>query len=1006
MDKAQSEPHTVRQKYSINALISIFFIFVSIFGLVVLTLSILEIDEFKTQVQTQGNLSIHSLEKSVQLRFAAYKLYDDSLNDRLESAFTPFIEAYVSSGGDISAMNLEEIEIETGEDPEMIDLYIINSSGVIVATTNTQDLGLDFRIAAPLFADYLVSIREQSGFIPDEITTEINSPELRKWGYMPTPDHSYILEIGLKEKNFGIDRGIILNLSEISADTVYNNPYIRNITIWDFKGDKVGSSSDNPEEIPDTRVYSLFRSEKNRILDSNQGVPVRYLILIRSNKSVYGYDSSFLAQVDFNALLIQKKLNEIKLRMMGLFFLVVIITGLLLYLLIHRITLPVKEMIEDIRTISEGDLDHTIRDTGYEEFVALARAIDQMKERLLDSRTMNLQLLERNDTLNRIIESVPEPIFIINKNHQVIGWNRAMEEMTGLSREKMLNAERKDYARIFYPDCDVVLANLILDSTLHHKYQYQVSGAGEILSSEGWVTLLGSNARLYLSAVAAPVLNRDGSVVAVIETVRDQTSLKDAEAAVLKSIKRYRELLEFLPVGIFEADSHGQITYANQTCIQIFGYTYDEFTSEGFKVHDLVRNETDRQIPPLTERILSGDGVVTFELQGMRKNGEVVPVLISCLPPDAERSEKDLIRGVVFDISERVRAEEALRASEAKYRILVENSQDIIYTFDDDGTVRFLSPSWERYTGIPNARVIGRKCTEFVHPDDVIALNEVIGSVVRLHARSSHQVFRIMHIDGLWHWYTTVFSPIEDTSTGTVQISGIAHDITSRKQIEDSLKIALHKLNVLNSITRHDIKNQLTILMGFLHLDIDDLTGPEQIRRNEIERNVGTAIYNQIEFARLYHNIGVHEPVWQKVDVAFMNAAHQLTLTDIRLTHSVSGLEVYADQMFEKVLYTLLDNSLRHGDQVTAVDLSAEEEKEGLKLVYTDNGAGIRESEKAVIFNHGYGKNTGFGLFLSREILSLTELTITESGVHGEGVRFEIFVKKGLYRYQKSGERM
>lgn len=1001
MDKAPKEQDIVRQKYSINALISIFFIFISIFGLVVLGLTILEIDEFKAHVQTQGNLSISTLEKSVQLRFAAYKLYDDSLNHRLENAFIPFYNAYALSGGDLSAIDLERIRIETGEDPKTIDLYIINSSGVIVATTNHQDLGLDFREKAPLFADYLDSIRSKSGFFPDEVTTEIYSPELRKWAYMPTPDNSYILEIGLKEKNFGIDRGIILNLSEISAGVVQENPFIRNITLWDFKGDKVGSSSDNQNETFDPRIFSLFQSPKTKILDSYLGIPVRYLILIKSDKSVYGYESSFLAQIDFESLHIQKKINAIKLRMIGLFLLVTLITGLLLYLLIHRITLPIKEMIEDISTISDGDLNHSIRDSGYEEFVALGHAIDQMKEKLLDSKTVNLQLLERNEILSRIIESIPEPIFIINTSHQVIGWNRAMEELTGFSRDMMLNADKKDYVRIFYQEGEAVLANLVLDPSLYHLYLHRITGEEDIRSTEGWVSIFGKNSRLYLSAVAAPVLNKEGDVVAVIETVRDQTSLKEAEAAVLKSIKRYRDLLEFLPVGIFEADRLGQITYANQTCIQTFGYTYDEFTSEGFMIHDLVRDQTGVSLDSLTDRILSEGGVVTLELKGIRKGGISFPVLICCLPPESVRSERDIIRGVVFDISERVKVEEALRASEAKYRILVENSQDIIYTLDDDGTVRFLSPSWERYTGIPDTEVIGRKCTEFVHPDDSTALTEVMESVVRLHTRSSHQVFRIMHTDGLWHWYTTVFSPVDDGEAGKMQLSGIAHDISSRKQIEDSLKIALHKLNVLNSITRHDIKNQLTILMGFLHLDIDDLTDPEQIRRNEIERNVGTAIYNQIEFARLYHNIGVHEPVWQKVEGVFKRAAKQLNLSGIQVACSISDLEIYADPMFEKVLYTLLDNSLRHGDHVTAVDLSAVEEKEGLKLVYTDNGAGIRESDKGLIFNHGYGKNTGFGLFLSREILSLTELTIIESGVFGEGVRFEIFVKKGLYRYQK-----
>jgi signal transduction histidine kinase len=101
----------------------------------------------------------------------------------------------------------------------------------------------------------------------------------------------------------------------------------------------------------------------------------------------------------------------------------------------------------------------------------------------------------------------------------------------------------------------------------------------------------------------------------------------------------------------------------------------------------------------------------------------------------------------------------------------------------------------------------------------------------------------------------------------------------------------------------------------------------------------------------------------------------------------------------EKVFYNLIENSIRHGEHVTTVWFSAEENGDGLILRYRDNGIGIPENDKSKLFLKEFGKNTGLGLFLSREILSITGITITENGEPGKGARFEIMVPKGSYRF-------
>jgi signal transduction histidine kinase len=110
-------------------------------------------------------------------------------------------------------------------------------------------------------------------------------------------------------------------------------------------------------------------------------------------------------------------------------------------------------------------------------------------------------------------------------------------------------------------------------------------------------------------------------------------------------------------------------------------------------------------------------------------------------------------------------------------------------------------------------------------------------------------------------------------------------------------------------------------------------------------------------------------------------------------------VEVFADPLMEKVFYNLMENSLRHGEHATHMDFSDKETESGLILTYADNGVGVTAEDKKKLFQKGFGKHTGLGLFLSKEILSITGITITENGEPGKGARFEMVVPKGAYRF-------
>jgi len=221
---------------------------------------------------------------------------------------------------------------------------------------------------------------------------------------------------------------------------------------------------------------------------------------------------------------------------------------------------------------------------------------------------------------------------------------------------------------------------------------------------------------------------------------------------------------------------------------------------------------------------------------------------------------------------------------------------------------------------------------------------------------------------------------------------------------EDAFGTANKKLNLLSSITRHDIRNQLMALITFLELTRMKVTDPEVLRYIEKEQAAAEAIRRQIGFTKNYEEIGVRAPQWQDVTLVAEQLQSRLSTGEIMLTLALDGLEVYADPLLGKVFENLVDNSLLHGERVRNITLSTMQYDRGdIAIVYEDDGVGVHEEEKERIFEKGFGKNTGLGLFLSREILAITGFAMKESGIYGKGVRFEIVVPKGKYRFSGTG---
>jgi signal transduction histidine kinase len=226
----------------------------------------------------------------------------------------------------------------------------------------------------------------------------------------------------------------------------------------------------------------------------------------------------------------------------------------------------------------------------------------------------------------------------------------------------------------------------------------------------------------------------------------------------------------------------------------------------------------------------------------------------------------------------------------------------------------------------------------------------------------------------------------------------LSNEVLERERAESALNQVNRKLNLLASITRHDILNQLTVLLGYIDLMKDKLHEPQLRSFLEHAEVAANSIQRQIEFTREYQSLGVETPTWQPLDPIIGGLRAQFTMGNVAIDEQLEDIELFADPLFEKVFYNLVDNALRYGETLTRVVFSSKPVTAGLLLICEDDGVGVPEKEKERIFQRGVGKHTGLGLFLVREILSITGMTISETGVPGKGARFEIFIPEGGFR--------
>jgi PAS domain S-box-containing protein len=356
--------------------------------------------------------------------------------------------------------------------------------------------------------------------------------------------------------------------------------------------------------------------------------------------------------------------------------------------------------------------------------------------------------------------------------------------------------------------------------------------------------------------------------------------------------------------------------------------------------------------------------------------------------------------------------DEILRDFELRYRIMSENITLGMFRLAPGPESRVLS------TNQKMARMLG-----YDDPEDLAGKPlrdlvivpghlEELATGIRQEGSFSGREILLKRRDGSEIWVTIQAWRLAAGDSPVTVVEGFVEDITEQKVFEQEvhyheselnryaleLSQANRKLNILSTITRHDILNKLTGLNGYLELMKGEYSDPRLQEYLAIQETIVQTIARQIRFTKDYQDIGIETPRWFDVKETFEKAAAGLPLGNVTLTVETGDLMIYADPMLEKVFYNLVENSLRHAGKPTRIRCTAENGTDSARIIVEDDGCGIPERYKEAIFVRKHYKNTGFGLYLSREILGITGLSMRETGRPGTGARFEITVPRQNFR--------
>ena len=478
--------------------------------------------------------------------------------------------------------------------------------------------------------------------------------------------------------------------------------------------------------------------------------------------------------------------------------------------------------------------------------------------------------------------------------------------------------------------------------------------------------------------------------------IRRAVERKRAENILRESEEKYRNLFENARDVTLTLDLKGNITSISKAAVE-YGFKKDEIIGK-----NMLEFTSKKNWPKLLKELVQlargkkVEGNIEIDTSKGKKIAEYWsnPIIID--------NKVVGVQTILKDNTERKNTEEKLTKSEERYKTLIEEAPICICNTDLKGKITYVNRRFEEVTGYSRKEIVGKGGLKFVSDETLKLLTKRMKE--RLMGKPSRlQQGKFKHKDGKWIWAEIEGKIIKKFGI-PVGFQLIARDITERKRVQKELTETLEKLEAMNEklsvvgkLTRHDTRNKLSAVTMNVFLTKQKLAGDYEALEHlsEIESACGQ-VEKIFDFAGIYEKLGAEKLAYMNVEKTVEDAAMLFSdLQGVEVLNDCHELTVLADSLLRQLFHNLIDNSLKHGENVSQIRVYYEEAgKDKLKLVYEDDGVGIPKAEKEKIFKEGYGKGTGYGLYLIRKMCEVYGWVIRETGKQGKGAQFTTTIPK------------
>ena len=660
-----------------------------------------------------------------------------------------------------------------------------------------------------------------------------------------------------------------------------------------------------------------------------------------------------------------------------------------------------------------------------------------ISEDITDRKRAEEALKDSEQQLQSIIQGYPIPAFVIGKDHRVIHWNKALEEVSGIGASSVIGTSQ--HWRAFYREERPCMADLLVDEdqgTVAHWYPESINKSGGLdkaYEATQFFPDLGGVGK-WLRFTVAPLRNSRGMIVGAIETLEDVTDHKQAEEDLRESENRYRAIFENTGTVTLIVEEDTTISYANAEFEKLTGYRREEVENKKSWTEFVADEDLETMMVQHRLRRVDADAArKQYEFRSVDKQGQTKDVLLTVgMIAGTKRSVASLI-----DITERKRAEEALRESQRQLASIIDFLPDATLVIDKEGRVIAWNRAMEAMTCVKAGEMIGKGNHEYSLPfygdrrpiliDLALHPNQEMERHYTAIQRREDIVIGEAFTPGLppgdLHLSATA-SVLRDSKGDIIAAIECIRDNTERKRLEERLSRAekMEALGTLAGGVAHDLNNVLGVLVGYSELLLEKIPKGDPLNRHvshilQSSERGAAIIQDLLTLAR--RGVAVSEvinlndvvsdffrtPECEKLKDYHPNVAFRTDL-EKDLLH-IKGSPIH----LEKTVVNLVSNAAEAISGGGVVTIRTEnryldkplrgyddmQEGDYVVLTVSDNGKGISAADLGKIFEPFYTKKvmgrsgTGLGLAVVWGTVKDHDGYIDAQSEEGKGSTFAIY---------------